>query len=425
MLPTAPTAPPSASSLPGHQGEQGFTLTELIVALFVTVEVLVAVLLLFDFNTKLARVQTNIAEMQQSQRVAQYDIARLTRMAGRGGMPQNLAFAVVNNAPVGTLVAGAGSPTVVPGTDVLQVRGIFSSPIYQVLADESILTLDNEAQPALATAGTVLISAVTPTGVPQDLEALRDAITDGVPEPLVLISSQGEAIRAVVELDPANSVITPSQITVAFRITGGTHSAAYATLSSGGAFSNDITAVAYLGILEEYRFFVRQDYAVAGDPASDLQPKLARGRFIPGTNLPYRNDGANAALDIADNVLDLQLSLGFDTAQGGGAIRDDSNETGDDDRIAEVADGANDDWLFNGTADSPVNVGLWNGAPLYYIRVSTLVRADQRDRDYQAPELRRLEDKDYTSVDWAEINEERNRMYRRRILQTVVDLRNL
>jgi type II secretory pathway pseudopilin PulG len=425
MLPIVAGVPPVP--LPRSR-EQGFTLTELIIALFVTVEVLVAVLLLFDFNTKLARVQTNVAEMQQSQRVAQYDLVRLARMAGRGGLPQNLAFAVVNNAPVGTRIAGAGSPAVVPGTDILQVRGVFSSPIYQVLADESVLDLGLfENQPGLAPSGTVLVSAFTPTGVPQDLEALREAIAKNIPEPLVLISSQGDAIRAVVELDPMSSVVTPSQITVAFKITTGTHSAAYATLSTGGAFSNDFTAVAYLAILEEYRFYVRQEYAVAGDPASDLTPRLARGRFIPGTDLPYRNDvdTSNFALDISDNVLDLQLALGFDTAQGGGGLRDDDDEIGDDDRIAEVADGSNDDWLFNGTTDSPVDLALWNNSPLYYIRVSTLVRTDQRDRDYRSPELRRLEDKDYTSTDWDAVNEDNDRMYRRRVLQTVVDLRNL
>lgn len=423
MLPIVAGVPPVPLR---RSREQGFTLTELIIALFVTVEVLVAVLLLFDFNTKLARVQTNVAEMQQSQRVAQYDLVRLARMAGRGGLPQNLAFSVVNNAPVGTLIAGPGSPKVVPGTDILQVRGVFSSPIYQVLADESVLTLlPDEDPPGLASSGTVLVSAYTPTGVPQDLEALRDAIAEGVAEPLVLISSQGDVIRAVVELDPVGSVVTPSQITVAFNITGVGNTAAYAALSTGGAFSNDFTAVAYLAILEEYRFFVRQEYAVAGDPSSDLTPRLARGRFFPGTDLPYRNEATNSALDISDNVLDLQLALGFDTAQGGGGLRDDDDEIGDDDRIAEVADGSNDDWLFNATTDSPVDLALWNNSPLYYIRVSTLVRTDQRDRDYRSPELVRLEDKDYTSTDWDAVNEEYDRMYRRRILQTVVDLRNI
>src|SRR5580692_5137300 len=67
--------------------ERGFTIIEMTIALFVTAEVILAGLALFDFHNKLARVQTQVSDMQQSLRVAQYDLVRMTRMAGRGGFP--------------------------------------------------------------------------------------------------------------------------------------------------------------------------------------------------------------------------------------------------------------------------------------------------------------------------------------------------
>src|ERR1700761_3682997 len=78
-------------------GERGFTVLEMTVALFITAEVIVAGLALFDFHNKLARVQTQVTDMQQSLRVAQYDIVRLARMAGRGGLPAIMASSAGTN----------------------------------------------------------------------------------------------------------------------------------------------------------------------------------------------------------------------------------------------------------------------------------------------------------------------------------------
>ena len=75
-----------------HGDERGFSLMELIVGLFVMAEVLVVVLLLFDVNNKISRVQTSVSDIQQSQRIAQHDIGRFARMAGRGGLPRSVAI---------------------------------------------------------------------------------------------------------------------------------------------------------------------------------------------------------------------------------------------------------------------------------------------------------------------------------------------
>lgn len=65
----------------------GFTLVELSISMLVLVIVLLGTLSLFDFANRISSVQTNVADMQQSLRIAQQDAIRTVRMAGRGPIP--------------------------------------------------------------------------------------------------------------------------------------------------------------------------------------------------------------------------------------------------------------------------------------------------------------------------------------------------
>ena len=51
-------------------------------------------------------------------------------------------------------------------------------------------------------------------------------------------------------------------------------------------------------------------------------------------------------------------------------------------------------------------------------------RTERRDKDYQAPTLVKVEDNKYTGLP-IDFNSDGQRMYRRRILRTVIDMRNL
>src|SRR5262249_33472024 len=97
-----------------------------------------------------------------------------------------------------------------------------------------------------------------------------------------------------------------------------------------------------LGVVEEYRFYVRQEYTIPGNAASEPAPKLSRARLYPGTELPYRADPANLSVDIADNILDLQVALGIDV-NNDGSITDAGNGT--------------DEWLYNSVQDDPTAIG--------------------------------------------------------------------
>lgn len=399
--------------------QRGFTLVEAMVSLFVTVIVLLGVLGLFDFSNKLTRVQTNVADMQQSLRVAQSDAVRLIRMAGRGGLPMpptipaqawDLGWAVDvrNNVPEGSQIGGGGTPEIVPGSDVLTVRGVFGS-IYQV----------NSADGASfdyipGGASTVVIKDTTPTGIPQDLTPLREAIAENRPVAILLVSPANAAVFATVALDPAASTPAANQVTVGFSFGG-----AYGDFSSSGpgVYPPDLTNVGLVGILEERRFYVRREFAVPDDETSDLTPKLAEARVYPGTETPEGGNAGNWRLDIADNVFDLQLALGFSrTVVGNCGAAPLPEEVVN----CETADGETDDWLFNGEANPDPDA--FRAANLLYIRLNTFARTDRRDKNYVAPRLVRTEDNRY---DGSPFNEDVERMYRRRMLRTLIDLRNL
>ncbi|HSG38909.1 MAG TPA: prepilin-type N-terminal cleavage/methylation domain-containing protein [Thermoanaerobaculia bacterium] len=405
--------------------QKGFTLVELAVSLFVTVSVMLGVLMLFDFSNKLSRVQTNVTDMQQSLRVAQYDVTRLIRMAGRGGLPvgalpDGTALAVRDNVPAGSYIGGAaGTPEIVPGSDVLTVRGVFTAPIYQIAsADPTAFQLD--LQGGVPVGGTIRVRSSTPTGIPQQLQALRDAIDGERPEGLLLISPQNSDLYAMVELDHAASNVTnPDEFLIAFRITGGTHTTDYARFSSAGPgiYPADLTNAAFVGLVEEYRYYIRQDFAVDGNPASDLTPKLSRARVYPGTQEPYDGDDANWRGDVADNILDLQIALGLDTPYGTGTVA--ANPT--QGVISETADGESDDWLLNGERN--FDPAFLAGADLHYVRLNTLARTDRRDKEFRSPELVRIENRAFDAS--SPFNSREDRMFRRRLLRTVVDVRNL
>ena len=427
----------------------GFTLAELLVTLVVFSIILTAVMAMFVVNSRLARSQMHLTGMQQSQRAAQYALVRSVRMAGRGGLPTSqypvlpayagqllpdgLAIGVDNNVAAGTeagTCTGADSncANVLEGTDVLTVRGVFNSPVYQLNPAAGDFSYDSSDG-----TGSLRIRHKSPTGVPQDLTPFEDLLgLNGDPlvdEALVLVSPLDDEIYAIVELDSGGSAVTQvggvtEIVNVAFT-TSGTHGSSYLDLSPGGSYPVALTTVAYVGILEEYRFYVREAYAIAGDTSSEVMPRLSRARVFPGTDDAHAGDDANLNEDFVDNILDLQVALGVDTTDGLGN-RDGVVLEGDGVDTTPTAD---DEWLFNHTGDDPTEIKWANNvaAPskLFYLRINTLARTDRPDTRFQAPLLTLIEDKDYTSAPFDDYNTRDERIYRRRVLQTIVDLRNL
>ena len=184
----------------------------------------------------------------------------------------------------------------------------------------------------------------------------------------------------------------------------------YSALSpapAAGRLMPTFTSAAFLGIVEEYRYYIRQEYSNPADTTSPPAPRLARARFFPNTNTAYFNYAPNLSLDVSENIVDLQVALGIDL---------DSNDS-----ILDNG-GNNDEWLFNNSGD---NAGLpaWSTHPLYYVRISTLAHTDRYDPQYQGPKIGRIEDHTYPTATGD--NSDENRSRRRRIAQSVVRLRNV
>jgi len=119
-------------------------------------------------------------------------------------------------------------------------------------------------------------------------------------------------------------------------------------------------------------------------------------------------------------VIDLQVALGIDV---------------DRDGVIDGDDSAADEWLFNHTGDRATTQAerlAWSGtAPnplrLGALRISFLVRADRHELGgYVSNPILAIEDRTYAEPATPATAAQREaRSYRRRILQTVVDLRNL
>jgi len=339
------------STQSSRRAEAGFTLIELLVSLAVTAVLILGVLATFDFSTRMNRVQLNLADMQQSLRIAQNEVVKLSRMTGRGSLPTNIAVQVVNNVPASTKLVATDSQTEIQeGTDVLRLRGVFSSSLYQIdWQDPAVWTAPTGGN------GSVLVRPLA-AGVPQDLEALESAAKAG--ESLLLVTPFD--VYAVAKVARTDDEGGPN-LRIYFE--RNLNDAAL-----GGPLIDGMISAAYIGILEEYVFYVRK-----GDAADS--PVLAKARMEPGSNLPY--EAGSARLDLADNIYDLQAALGFGVA----------------------------------------------GAP--ELRLTTLVRTDRSDPgQYLAPILpATIEDHAYPANH--ALNTTAQRRHRWRVMRTNVNLRNL
>jgi len=396
---------------------RGFSLLELLVAMFVLAQVIAAVLILLDSTERLSRSQTHLSEMQQSSRIAQSQIIRKARMAGRGGlprgnMPQGVALSVRNNVPAAeNLVIGDSStPILVANTDVLTVRGIFESPIWWIDPEVPAAFSVDDSDPSNITGQLIVTEGpVRFQELSNDLSLLEDIADDSLPVALLLISDISDLVWTVVEFDPGNSNLSSNPATVAFKVTGGSHTTQYQLLSGG--FPASLDGVSLFGVLEEHQYYLRQDYEIPGDPNSRTAPKLSRAQFYPNTATPFRN-ADYLARDIADNIYDFQVALGIEI-----------------DGDAEILDSGdnNDEWLFNASNDNPADTKWVLGVPpatstnLWYLRLSTLALTDRLERSYAASSVNTIEDHAIPAA----FNQPPWNQYRRHLRQSLIDLRNL
>jgi prepilin-type N-terminal cleavage/methylation domain-containing protein len=403
-----------------NREQSGFSILEMLVSILISAIVMTIVLVSLEANAHVTRVQIDVGDVQQSTRASHRGMSYLARMAGRGGLPRPLAVLVRQNVPEDTTIAGV---PVLPGTDILTLRGALTTPIYRIDADDptAFVRTDDTVQ--------IKVDSVTASGFAQSLrslESLRGPDGGFAPEAVTVVSRQGDAVYAVAELTSIvfedlllqvqhqNVPVRRATLTLEVAPDGGEHTAQYLPLSAGGGFPAELTSALFVSVLEEYRYYIRDQRADPEDETSMPRPRLVRARMFPGTETVY-GDAANVAVEIADNIADLQVALGIDL-DGDGLIVDVDDE-------GDPLDGDADEWLWNDAGDEP---GLdWDTAALHFIRITTLAHTRSPDRAYVSAPIDAIEDHTYGESARVTGEDLVPRRYRRRTLQNVIDVRNL
>ncbi len=131
--------------------DRGFSLLEAMVALLLLTVIIGAFLAMLNTFSGLVKIQGNIADTTENMRYTMAALVRVTRMAGTGGLPivypdstgnlAPLAVDVADNVGATTTFSSAvnsanwdatAGRTAVAGTDVLRIRGVLTSPNYDI-----------------------------------------------------------------------------------------------------------------------------------------------------------------------------------------------------------------------------------------------------------------------------------------------------
>lgn len=451
--------------LPGVNGAVGFSVLELIVTLLLLVVISIGMLTFMDMSNRLTRTQVAQSMMQGNQRVAQSEVMKLIRTAGIGGLstgfdlaqldttvppdgvldiittegvfPRGLAIRVDNDSTDGDEITTTSDGTkhiLVGGTDVLTLRGVFATPV-NIMTPQVPLSLGatGNLQVTIQAEYNADAESGSPLFLQQDIETLRTTLLDGgnSEEAFVLYDRFNPGAFLVMQYDPTNSTLGSkgdNSLTIGLTLRNG---AKYAgpygrmalgtsllrvsggdtfTLASEGFDIRLPKTIGAIGLLQEYRFYIRKEWEIPGDTGTLLKPVLTRARFYPGTNDLH----PEGTVDYANNIIDLQVALGVDL-DGSGQVTEDGSST---DEVL-YNDPSDDDGL-SAIAGSP---WVQAGAALSYVRLSTVVQADRPDLEYKGALVERVEDHVYTGTDWNTKLEYQK--LRKRILRTTIELRNL
>jgi prepilin-type N-terminal cleavage/methylation domain-containing protein len=269
---------------------RGFTLVEMVVAIGLLAIVFIGVLNMLDTSQTVSRVETALADTQENVRFAAYHITRTVRMTGGGDMPfarddGTWVCGRVQNNQSGSVTTDFGAVQVVPGSDVLTLRGFFEvSPFFTNRTDVD------------ASSGTITVRELrTPSAGSDIINPLDD-----VPNPASLIGRgvlmMGRRQYAVGEVATASIVDASPDRHLVLTYSGG--SAPWPALNvDGSALGGGEPAfeVYRVGILESYTYYVAPDFVL----------------YRVGVNTTGPGE------PVAVNIGSLQVSLGLDTTGDG------------------------------------------------------------------------------------------------------------
>lgn len=481
-------------------GQAGFSLLELLVAMLILTEVIAGILLLFTGLSDIARVQTDIAEMQQTQRVGQRELVEIVRRAGIGGLPatvrnqaavtgifpDGLAIAVDNSVAADILISddaddpggigdggadGEFPDKVLEGSDILIVRGVFSTPLYYVtpqvttqIAGDPASMLSNAVAPYRLLDQTLTLQDNN-QGLVQDLEPLEDALTTFPKQVLIvrdllnpgayglletnglaqtIAACGGNCLSINIRFSDADEAQTLGDLMAGSVLVGAGSGHSVEVGGAGGRTVQFPRHIGMIGLLNEYRYFLRPDSddPLQTTPTSTALPRLVLGRasMLPGTRTQLGD-----TLDIADNLLDLQVAVGIDISDDcpPACTAADLLERGRVTEPLDFNDRDEDEVWFNHPGD--VAHGFFDSSALeptvhfprfHFVRVTTIVHAGRAERGHRVTPFEWIEDENRSdtqtfTLDGVQFryNDTFNNIslknYRRRMLTTTIDLRNL
>jgi len=388
-------------SPPPRRGDAGFTLVEMIVVVLLLSIAMLGILAVFDASARINKSETDVADAQGAVRYGIYQMTSAIRMAGSGGLfvtqailnhrdPQLPGINLTNspdadsfdNVLTGTTVTnlqGTAVP-VRPGTDMIEVRGVLSSPLLAF--DDSPA---NGCQSATtACVGAVVLDVVSTTNLghvnndpaqrPQF--AAIDAYTAGATttNPMMVLVASNIDIHSGcsgvngpqrypqplynvgVITQPTQLVLNQSFGTVDFGYTAAgfqvieydTEDPLISALTSGYNFPSGIkNPLRTAGVLDDLLFFI--------DNTDPVHPGLAQGT---------RRGAAFDVVRIADDVEDMQIAYGVDLLGNGAIIRySPPNPPTDPDPNVSTAPN-DDDWVPNVTGEQILTPDQFQQDPL-------------------------------------------------------------
>ena len=371
----------------------GYTLIEMIVVVLLLSIAMLGILAVFDASARINKSEQDVADAQGAVRYGLYQMTRSIRMAGAGGLfvtqavmnhrdPQLSGISITNsvdgdsydNVEAGTTVTdlqGTAVP-VRPGTDMIEVRGVFDSPLLAFDDDNA-----NGCQSAAGTcigAVNVDVKASTNLGHVNNASqrpqfAAIDAYTANADTaPMMVIVASNIDIHSGCSGIPTpqrypQALYNVGVITAPTDLAGtGTFGSVDFSYSSGGfkvieldsedplvdtnatpgynfpsGIKNPLRSV---GILDDYIFFV--------DNTDPIHPALARGA---------RRGARFDVVKIADDVEDMQIAYGVDLDGDNRVTRFGAPPFPVNDPDPNVSAGLADDdeWVPNVAGEAPLS----------------------------------------------------------------------
>jgi prepilin-type N-terminal cleavage/methylation domain-containing protein len=444
-----------------RRGEAGFTLIEMIVVSMLLAIAMLGLLAVFDASARINKNETDVADAQGAVRYGIYQMTRVIRMAGAGGLYVTQAV-LTGIAPAGASYDNVAGVTVTdtggtvwtvrPGTDMVEIRGVIMSPLIGFDQQTGCNgCTGSQSLNVLPIVGNLLIGQhVNDDASNRPQFAAIDAYTaSAAADPMLVIVEDGNTDIHSACSDPTPGGITryPQAVYNVGVISGPTDLAGAQTFGPvdfggtiGPRFNTELPSTTGLGepaapiqkirragVLDDFVFFITTD--PVSDPTG-IHPFLAQGT---------RRGNAFEVVRLAEDVEDMQVAYGIDGIVTG--VTDNALTVQPpvppalnvDPNVSTAVDG--DEWVPNVASETPpVDGDFQQQQPfvpghagsvfaqhcprLHGVMVSLLAKARDSDPTYRGPAAQGYQIMNSTAAPITPGN------YRRRVQTLKVNLRN-